>query len=166
MGVSGSGKSTFGQQLAALLSAPYFEGDEFHPPGNVRKMRAGIPLQDADRWPWLDRLAGAFTAACMESHRVVGACSALKRVYRDRLRERIPVPVLFICLEASQEVLIARLTSRRGHYMPPALLASQLATLQVPDASELALRLDSTRPSDDLIMQAAAMLRKLERHDN
>ncbi len=158
MGVSGSGKSTVGTQLAARISAPFIEGDEFHPPSNVAKMRAAIALKDEDRWPWLDRIALAITAACAESRRVVSACSALKRVYRDRLRERIPVRVLFICLQADHEVLCARMTSRPGHFMPPALLSSQLATLERPDASEFALCVDSTLPIDELLGRIAERL--------
>jgi gluconokinase len=158
MGVSGSGKSTVGRQLASRISAPFIEGDEFHPPSNVEKMRAGIPLENEDRWPWLDRIALAITAACAENQRVVAACSALKRAYRDRLRERIPVRVLFICLEAGNQVLSARMNSRPGHFMPPALLTSQLATLERPDASELALCVDSTLPIDELPGRVAQRL--------
>jgi gluconokinase len=158
MGVSGSGKSTFGRQLASRLSAPFLEGDEFHPSGNVQKMRAGIPLQDEDRWPWLDRLAERFAAESESHTRVVGACSALKRAYRDRLRQRIPLPVLIVCLEASEEILNARMTSRSGHFMPPALLTSQLATLEPPDAFEYALCLDSSRPVEQLLAKVEAKI--------
>jgi gluconokinase len=158
MGVSGSGKSTVGRQLASRISAPFIEGDELHSESNVAKMRAGIPLENEDRWPWLDRIAQAITAACAENQRVVGACSALKRVYRDRLRERIPVRVLFICLEADNKVLSARMSSRPGHFMPPALLSSQLATLERPDASEFALCVDSTLPIDELLGRVAQRL--------
>lgn len=158
MGVSGSGKSTVGRRLASRLSAPFIEGDEFHPPSNVAKMRAGIALENGDRWPWLDRIALAITAACAENQCVVAACSALKRVYRDRLRERISVRVLFICLEADNEVLSARMSSRPVHFMPPALLSSQLATLERPDGSELALCVDSTLPIDELLARVAQCL--------
>jgi gluconokinase len=158
MGVSGGGKSTVGRQLASRISAPFIEGDEFHPPSNIAKMRAGIPLENEDRWPWLDRIALAIEAACAENQHVVAACSALKRMYRDRLRERIPVRVLFICLEADNDVLSARMSSRPGHFMPPALLASQLATLERPDDSELALCVDSTLPIDELIARIARRL--------
>jgi gluconokinase len=159
MGVSGSGKSTFGRQLAERLSAPFLEGDEFHPPSNVQKMRDGIALRDEDRWPWLDRIADAFAAVAANSPLTVGACSALKRIYRDRLRERISRPVAFICLEASEQVLSARMNSRAGHFMPPALLSSQLATLEPPGPDEFALSLDSTRSTDELLAQSVAWLR-------
>jgi gluconokinase len=158
MGVSGSGKSTFGRQLAARLSAPFLEGDDFHPPGNVQKMRDGIALRDEDRWPWLDRIAEEFAAVGVNSPLIVGACSALRRIYRDRLRERILRPVAFICLEASAQVLSARMSSRTGHFMPPALLSSQLATLEPPGADEIALSLDSTKPTDELLAQSLAWL--------
>jgi gluconokinase len=158
MGVGGSGKSTVGMRLAARISAPFIEGDEFHSPSNVANMRAGIALEDEDRWPWLDRIALAITAACAENQRVVSACSALKRVYRDRLRERIPARVLFICLEAGNEILSARMSSRPGHFMPPALLSSQLATLERPDASEFALCVDSTLPIDEVLGRVAQRL--------
>lgn len=158
MGVSGSGKSTVGTQLAARISAPFIEGDEFHPPSNIVKMRAGIPLEDEDRWPWLDRIALAITAACVENQCVLCACSALKRVYRDRLRERTPVRVFLICLEADNEILSARMSSRPGHFMPPALLSSQLAALERPDASEFALCVDSTLPIDELLGRVAQRL--------
>lgn len=158
MGVSGSGKSTVGMQLAEQITAPFIEGDEFHSPSNVANMRAGIPLEDEDRWPWLDRISLAITAACAENQRVVSACSALKRVYRDRLRERIPVRVLFICLEADNAILSARMSSRPGHFMPPALLSSQLATLERPGASEFALCVDSTLPIDELLRRVVQRL--------
>jgi gluconokinase len=159
MGVSGSGKSTFGRQLAARLSAPFLEGDEFHPPANIQKMSAGIALKDEDRWPWLERIAQEFVAAGANNPQVVGACSALKRIYRDRLRERIPAPVLFVCLEASEQLLSARLNSRAGHFMPAALLPSQLATLEPPTPDELALCLDSNRPTDELLTRTLAWLK-------
>ena len=158
MGVSGSGKSTVGRQLASRMPAPFIEGDELHPPSNVAKMRAGIALENEDRWPWLDRIALAITEACAENQRIVAACSALKRVYRDRLREGIPVRVLFICLEADNNVLNARMSSRPGHFMPPALLASQLATLERPDASEFALCVDSTLSIEELLGRVAQRL--------
>ena len=158
MGVSGSGKSTIGRQLAAHWSAPFLEGDDFHPPGNVEKMRIGVPLTDDDRWPWLDRLALAFTAACEQHALVIGSCSALRRVYRDRLRRGIPVSVMFVCLEADGPTLLARMRSRREHYMPPALLSSQLATLEHPDADEHALIFQTDQGIESLIARVAARL--------
>jgi gluconokinase len=119
-GVSGSGKSTVGRALAARLSAPFLEGDELHPVRNARKMHAGIALEDEDRWPWLDRVAQAINEAGAENSRVVTACSALKRIYRERLREQVTAPVLFVYLEAGEQVLNARMSSRAGHFMPPA----------------------------------------------
>jgi gluconokinase len=159
MGVSGSGKSTVGRQLAHHWSAPFIEGDDLHPSGNIEKMRSGIPLDDEDRWPWLDRIAQAFGAASVEHAIVVGTCSALRRAYRDRLRERIPVPVLFISLEADEPVLSARMKMRSGHYMPSTLLASQLATYERPDEKEGAVVFDAQAPLEDLLAQLDARLR-------
>jgi gluconokinase len=144
MGVSGSGKSTLAALLADRLACPFFEGDSFHSEANIAKMRAGQPLSDADRWPWLDRLGAAIGFAVVGQGRTVAACSALKRVYRDRLRAAIAAPTAFVLLEADQGELARRLENRPGHYMPASLLGSQLATLEKPQADELALTLDAT----------------------
>ena len=148
MGVSGSGKSTLAALLADRLACPFFEGDSFHSEASVAKMRAGQPLTDADRWPWLDRLGAAISVAVAGHGRSVAACSALKRVYRDRLRAAIAAPTAFVLLEADRNELARRLENRPGHYMPSSLLDSQLATLEKPEAGELALALDSTLPPE------------------
>jgi gluconokinase len=150
MGVSGSGKSTLGIFLADQLGAPFLEGDLFHPSDNVAKMRSGQPLDDNDRWPWLDDLGAAAGAAVRESGLAVVACSALKRVYRERLAAAAGVPVLFILLEADRDELQHRLTCRPGHYMPASLLGSQLAALERPGPGERALQLDSRLPPERL----------------
>lgn len=131
MGVSGSGKTVVGQALATDLGWPFFDGDDFHPPANVAKMAAGTPLTDNDRWPWLDRLAAEMAAINARGASAVLACSALKRAYRDRLARA--GSVRFVHLKGPYETIAARLAGRAHRYMPPALLASQFATLEEPD---------------------------------
>lgn len=154
MGVSGSGKSTFGKALAERLGAPFLEGDDMHPPENVAKMHAGQPLSDADRAPWLERVAAALAA---QSGWAVVSCSALKRGYRDRLRADAPAAA-FVLLHADEDVLRDRVAHRKGHFMPPSLLESQLATLEPPAADEHALTLDATRDVDRNVADACAWL--------
>lgn len=146
MGVSGCGKSSVGQVLAARLGIPYRDGDDLHPPGNVQKMRAGTPLTDDDRWPWLDRVAATLTD---EAPLVMG-CSALRRIYRDRIRARAGGPVRFVHLAGSRAVIAARVAARHGHYMPLSLLDSQFAALEAPGPDE-ALTVDAELPLPDLI---------------
>lgn len=135
MGVSGCGKSTLAEHLATAWDLVMVEGDSLHSPESVRKMRSGIPLQDEDRWPWLERVGDALAAPAPGHHGRVVACSALKRAYRDVIRRTCP-QVTFLFLEGSHAILQARMAQRQGHYMPPALLDSQLATLEVPGADE------------------------------
>jgi carbohydrate kinase (thermoresistant glucokinase family) len=155
MGVSGCGKSTVGQQLAERLGLPFVEGDTLHPPENVARMAAGIPLTDEDRWPWLDRIAQALGDA--RDGGVVVACSALKRAYRDRLRGAAP-DLTLIHLRGERDALAARLASRRGHYMPASLLDSQLRTLQPPEPDERAIELDVQAPPQALVQQTEAFV--------
>jgi len=143
MGVSGSGKSTLADLLGRQLGCPCFEGDSYHSAANVAKMREGVPLTDADRWPWLDALGGAIGKAVRQEGIAIAACSALKRAYRDRLRAAIGAPTRFILLEAGREELVRRVSNRPGHYMPPSLIDSQLAILERPGADETALALES-----------------------
>ncbi|SFV31010.1 gluconokinase [Devosia crocina] len=134
MGVSSSGKSTVGAALGRALHAPFLDGDRYHPEANVEKMRAGIPLTDEDRWPWLEALTGALKEAADKKKGVaVGACSALRKSYRDFITETAGEPVLFVYLDGSREVIGARMAARRHEYMPTSLLDSQFATLEVPD---------------------------------
>jgi gluconokinase len=165
MGVSGSGKSTLGVALAAAIGCPFLEGDDFHAPEAVEKMRAGIPLTDDDRWPWLDRLGSALGSEVARNKIAVAACSALRKAYRDRLRQAIPAPVGFVLMDANPEELLRRLTARTHHYMPASLLTSQLDTLERPqpehDAGrpgEPAIALDATRPVATLCEQTIAWL--------
>jgi gluconokinase len=149
MGVSGSGKSTLATLLGQQLACPFFEGDSFHSKANVEKMRGGEPLTDADRWPWLDELGAAIGKAVAEDGVAVAACSALKRVYRDRLRAAIGAPTRFVLLEVGREELVRRLNNRPGHYMPASLIDSQLAILERPGPDEAALSIASTVPPTD-----------------
>ena len=133
MGVSSSGKSTVGQSIARRLHVPFLDGDGYHPEANVEKMRNGIALTDEDRWPWLERLAKALSEAADRKGASVGACSALRRVYRDYLVEQAGEPILFVYLDGSKDVIAARMAKRQHEYMPASLLDSQFATLEVPD---------------------------------
>ena len=173
MGVSGSGKSTLAALLAQRIGCPLLEGDDYHAAASIAKMRAGQPLDDADRWPWLDRLGEAIgvaaageagsgatgTGAGAGAGIAVSACSALKRSYRDRLSAASHVPLRFILLETRQEELTRRLVARAGHYMPASLLESQLAILEPPGADECALTLEATTAPDALCNLALAWLR-------
>ncbi|WP_310028288.1 gluconokinase [Caulobacter rhizosphaerae] len=158
MGVSGSGKSTLGALLARRLDCPFLEGDDFHDAQAVAKMSAGQPLDDADRWPWLDRLGFAAGEVVASGGRVVAACSALKRGYRERLRAAIGAPTRFVLLDAGQDELLRRLTQRSGHYMPASLLDSQLAALERPGPDEAIFMLDAAAPPGRLCDQAQAWL--------
>lgn len=158
MGVSGSGKSTLGASLAEALGTTFIEGDAFHDAAAVAKMRAGHPLTDADRWPWLDRLGAAIGKELRESGLVVAACSALRRCYRDRLARAIGGPTRFILLDGSADDLRERVAHRAGHYMPSSLLDSQLATLEPPMPDEAATTLDAGASPEALRHAAMAWL--------
>lgn len=130
MGVSGCGKSTVGKLLASTYELPFFDGDDYHPPENVAKMSKGIPLRDSDRESWLQRLN--ILAKDYRDKGAVIACSALKKVYRDHLRQAIANQMVFIYLEGSKDEILRRLEERKGHFMPAGLLDSQFQTLEVP----------------------------------
>ena len=130
-GVSGAGKTTVGKQLAERLGVPFFDADDFHPPSNVEKMASGIPLDDGDRMPWLEALA-ARLADWQQQGGLVLACSALKESYRAVLESSCSVPLQWIFLTGSEKLLAERLAARKGHYFDPALLQSQLETLEIP----------------------------------
>lgn len=155
MGVSGSGKTTLGTALSKHLGIEFVEGDSLHPAENIAKMSAGTPLTDEDRWPWLANIARAVSA---EPDSVV-SCSALKRIYRDRLREGIGPDLRFVCLMVSRAELERRMAARRGHFMPPGLLDSQLAALEPPLAETDALVLDGTAPPDSNAARVVAWLK-------
>ncbi len=136
MGVAGCGKSSVGAALAEALGATYRDGDRFHPEENIRKMSAGIPLEDADRWPWLDRIGHELGN---EPGQLIIGCSALKRRYRDRIRSVSGEPVLFIHLQGPKALIAERMASRDGHFMPLSLLDSQFAALEPPAPDEWSL---------------------------
>jgi gluconokinase len=155
MGVSGCGKSTVGQALARRLGWRFADGDDFHPPANVEKMRAGIPLDDNDRAPWLARLNETMREAVARDEPLVLACSALRQRYRERLAEGLP-QMRIVHLAGSIELIGERLAARNHSYMPPSLLTSQFATLEPPAD---ALTLDVGRPVDELVDAIVASLR-------
>lgn len=156
MGVSGCGKSTVGQGLAQRLHLPFIEGDALHSPRNVARMAAGIALTDDDRKDWLDAIAQQLQALQTDQGLVI-SCSALKRIYRDRLRAACP-DLQFVHLYGARELLDARLRQRQGHYMPPTLLDSQLATLETPTPDEHAIQLDIAQPIDALLLHLETAL--------
>jgi gluconokinase len=158
MGVSGSGKSTLAAQLARHLACPSIEGDDYHAPASVAKMKAGHALDDADRWPWLDRLGAAIGAAATGGI-AVATCSALKRSYRERLQAASKLPLWFVLLEAGHAELARRVATREGHYMPASLLDSQLATLERPAADERALIVNAGDTPEVLCADVLAWLR-------
>lgn len=152
MGVSGCGKSTMAAALSERLGLDMVDGDDLHLPESVAKMRAGVALQDDDRWPWLGRI-GNYLSQPHAQGRVV-ACSALKRVYRDRIREQAG-DVCFIFLDGEFELIQKRMQQRVGHYMQPGLLDSQFRTLEKPQADESdVIRLPITEPVQDMVEQA------------
>jgi gluconokinase len=156
MGVSGSGKSTIGEELAQRIAWTYEDGDRFHPASNVAKMSAGHPLTDDDRWPWLLAIADEIDRVCMTGEHAVIACSALKRAYRAVLvHGRSDVRIVF--LSGSEQLIASRLAERKDHFMPPGLLASQFETLEPPEPAEnpVTVSIDASVEAivDDIISQ-------------
>lgn len=147
MGVSGSGKTTVGQQVALRTGYPFFDADNFHTKENVAKMNASIPLTDEDRWPWLENIHH-FVAKKIADRTIILACSALKQVYRDHLSKGIEKNCHWVYLDGNFDTILKRLNSRKGHYMPPTLLQSQFDALEVPAD---ALKIDINLPPDTII---------------
>ncbi|BBF84662.1 gluconokinase [Aquitalea magnusonii] len=153
MGVAGCGKSSLGQALAAALSSDYIEGDSYHPPQNIARMAAGIPLSDADRAGWLQLLADQLANSKARGQHVVLACSALKQRYRDTLRSGDPA-LLLVHLTGSKSLIASRMAARSAHFMPTSLLDSQFADLQAPlPAVENVITLDISQPLPALLQQ-------------
>jgi gluconokinase len=154
MGISGAGKSTIGAMLAKELAARFIEGDDYHPPENIEKMRNGVPLDDADRGPWLDLLAGEITKAQDRGEWVVLACSALKEAYRHQLLRGITDHQI-IWLHGDRDVIAARLATRQGHFMPSTLQDSQLAALSPPSGIPF---LDVSLPVSQIVRRALTLI--------
>ena len=159
MGVTGCGKTTVGALLAGRLGARFLDGDDYHPKANVEKMASGTPLTDEDRWPWLDRLGQVMNEAVAESGRAVLACSALRRVYRERLTEGSEAAPLFIHLTGPRELIHSRMAARRDHYMPTALLDSQIATLEDLAPVENAMTIQINDTADQIVERILQTLR-------
>ncbi len=157
MGVSGCGKTTVAQILAERLHWPFEEGDALHPAANVAKMAAGHPLDDADRAPWLAKVADWVDARLAAGQSGIITCSALKRSYRD-LIDRRGEGVEFVYLHGSRELIAARLSGRHGHFMPSSLLDSQFATLEEPGPDEPAIRVEIGEPAEDIATDIAQAL--------
>jgi gluconokinase len=160
MGVAGSGKSTIAAALSGQLGWALAEADEFHPQSNIEKMSQGIPLQDEDRWPWLQEIQNWMTAQARAGKSTVLTCSALKQSYR-RLLARAEGRVLFLHLHGEADLIGQRMQGREGHFMPPALLPSQLATLEPLTDEEMAagsLRLDISKSPEELVSTIIAAL--------
>jgi len=154
MGVSGCGKTTIGRLLGERLGCEFIDADDFHPPVNVAKMAAGVPLEDADRWPWLERLNEELRRREARGRCAVLACSALKQAYRDRLAAGLERFEL-VYLRADVELLRARLAGRSHRYMPASLLESQLATLEPPAR---AIEIDAAQTPERCVESAVAAL--------
>jgi gluconokinase len=155
MGVSGSGKSTVAGILAGQLGWDLEEGDDLHPPANVAKMSAGTPLTDQDRWPWLDKVAEWITEHTAAGLPGIITCSALKRIYRDRMRGD---HVIFVHLTGDRDTINQRISARQDHFMPPALLDTQIATLEPPGPDENVLEVNLGRPPAE---EAAEIITRL-----
>jgi gluconokinase len=160
MGVAGSGKTTVGKELAARLGWDFFDADGFHPPGNVAKMAAGIPLEDGDRAPWLDALHDLLSRTLRAGRHPVLACSALKQQYRDMLLKGNP-GIRLVYLQGSYELILSRMTDRTDHYMKPGMLRSQYEALEEPQD---ALTMDITQ-SVEVIVEAVLHSLKMEERD-
>jgi gluconokinase len=155
MGVSGSGKTRIGSALAQRLNVEYADGDAFHSPGNLAKMAAGKPLDDADRWPWLEAIGQYLTR-----HAGLGAvvsCSALKRSYRDVLRRAAP-DLVCVHLAGERDLIARRIAARRGHFMPASLLDSQIASLEPLQPDELGFSVDILPPPEAIVDGIVARL--------
>ncbi|MGM4893067.1 gluconokinase [Tardiphaga sp. 839_C3_N1_4] len=150
MGVSSSGKSSIGKALADRLGWRFADGDDFHPPANIEKQRAGQPLTDDDRWPWLQSIADEIDRVTTSGEKIVVACSALKRAYRDLLLHgRDDIRIVY--LDGSRELIAKRMAARKNHFMPPTLLDSQFKTLEVPGRVERPIKVSIDDDVDGIV---------------
>ncbi len=157
MGVSGSGKTTIARGLAECLGGQFVDADDCHPKSNIEKMSRGEALHDDDRWPWLHNFAQVLAS---REGRVIGACSALKRAYREKIISAAGEPVLFLFLNGSRALVAERLAARKDHFMPAILLDSQFSALEVPGANEPVVPIDISGTSEEIV---AAIVRDLTR---
>ena len=158
MGVSGAGKTSVGHLLADRLGGRFVDADDLHFPESVRKMAAGIPLDDEDRWPWLDRVAEVVRGPARPGSPTVIACSALRRAYRDRIRAGTSGGVYFVHLHGTEQTIAARMSGRGGHFMPQSLLDSQLRTLEPLGPDENGIIVDISDPLPDIVAAVIAAL--------
>ncbi len=157
MGVSSSGKSSIGKALADRLGWRFADGDDFHPPANVEKQRAGKALTDEDRWPWLQSIADEIDRVTADDGKLVVACSALKRVYRELLvHGRHDIRIIY--LDGSKELIARRMAARTNHFMPPSLLDSQFKTLEVPGPDERVIAVSIDDDIDGIVDAIAKQL--------
>ncbi|MBK5952050.1 gluconokinase [Rhodobium orientis] len=159
MGICGTGKSTLGKLLAGRLDVPFVEGDDYHLPEAVAKMAKGEPLTDADRWPWLDRLSAAMGEWSAKGEAAVVSCSALRRAYRDRLRAAAP-DVVFVYLEGGVDLVRTRMAGREGHFMPVALVDSQIADLEDPRGEPGVVSVSIEGSPDEIVTRIEGALKK------
>jgi len=162
MGVASSGKTAVGKALGRLLHAPFLDGDDYHPAANKEKMGAGIPLTDEDRWPWLESLALALRDAAGAKGVAIGACSALKRSYRDFLKSEAGLPLLFVHLHGEKAVIAERIARRHHEYMPASLLDSQFATLEMPAPDENVVTMSALDSVETIARKVAKSLGHLK----
>ncbi len=160
MGVSGAGKSSIGERLAARLGCEFVEGDRLHPASNVEKMAKGMPLTDEDRWPWLDLVGNELATSVEKGKSLVLSCSALKRTYRERLRKAAGGRLRFVFLKGTPQLLEVRMGERTGHFMPLSLLQTQLATLETPEGEEGVVTVDIDATLDEIVEAAYQGLKK------
>jgi gluconokinase len=156
IGVSGAGKTTIGKLLAEQLGWRFYEGDDFHPDANVKKMRSGCPLSDEDRWPWLECLRDQIARSLAAKENAVLACSALKRAYRDCLR--VSDDVKFVFLRGDYALIENQLRRRRGHFMDPLLLKSQFADLEEPERGDDALTIELGGTPEEVVQEIKTKL--------
>ena len=156
MGVSGCGKSTIAEGVAAAINGRFFDGDHFHPQSNIDKMSRGEALTDADRWPWLTLVGQELSRGQGD---VVGACSALKQAYRQHIAQTAGADVRFVHLSGTKELIADRMAARDGHFMPLSLLESQFAALEPPAGEPGAITVDISPDTDAVIAAAAQSLR-------